>query len=217
MTASKPRLRFAPSPTGPLHIGGARTALYNWAAARAMGGTFLLRIEDTDRQRSTDESLRHILEGLRWLGIDWDEGPEKGGDFGPYSPGRAPGNLQGARRAAPGGPVTPTAVTAHPRRWTPVARRLQEEQGKSIYDRRCRDLSDAQRQAFEAEGRKPSIRFKMPLDEVITVNDLSKGEVSVNTRGARRLRHGAGQRHAPLQLRLRGGRLADADHPCGAG
>src|SRR5688500_8206903 len=79
-----PRLRFAPSPTGPLHLGGARTALYNWAAARAMGGTFLLRIEDTDQARSTDASLQIILAGLRWLGIDWDEGPEKGGDLGPY-------------------------------------------------------------------------------------------------------------------------------------
>lgn len=77
---SRPRLRFAPSPTGPLHLGGARTALYNWAAARALGGDFLLRIEDTDRARSTDESLRIILEGLRWLGIQWDEGPDVGGD-----------------------------------------------------------------------------------------------------------------------------------------
>ena len=79
-----PRLRFAPSPTGPLHLGGARTALYNWAAARAMGGTFLLRIEDTDQARSTEASLKIILAGLRWLGIDWDEGPEAGGAHGPY-------------------------------------------------------------------------------------------------------------------------------------
>ena len=83
-----PRLRFAPSPTGPLHLGGARTAMYNWAAARALGGTFLLRIEDTDQARSTDASLQIILQGLRWLGIDWDEGPRfegcGGGDFGPY-------------------------------------------------------------------------------------------------------------------------------------
>ncbi|MGK0264206.1 MAG: glutamyl-tRNA synthetase, partial [Planctomycetota bacterium] len=70
-----PRLRFAPSPTGPLHLGGARTAMYNWALARALGGTFVLRIEDTDLARSTDASLQIILEGLSWLGIDWDEGP----------------------------------------------------------------------------------------------------------------------------------------------
>ena len=81
---SPPRLRFAPSPTGPLHIGGARTAIYNWAAARAMGGTFLLRIEDTDRKRSTDDSLQNILTAFRWLELDWDEGPDVGGDYGPY-------------------------------------------------------------------------------------------------------------------------------------
>ena len=82
---SAPRLRFAPSPTGYLHIGGARTALFNWLWARHTGGTFVLRVEDTDQVRSTTESYRAILESLRWLGLDWDEGPEKGGDYGPYS------------------------------------------------------------------------------------------------------------------------------------
>ena len=80
----KPRLRFAPSPTGYLHIGGARTALWNWLYARRMGGTFVLRIEDTDQERSTPESLQAILDGLNWLGIDWDEGPGKDGPFPPY-------------------------------------------------------------------------------------------------------------------------------------
>lgn len=80
----KPRLRFAPSPTGYLHIGGARTALWNWLYARRMGGTFVLRIEDTDQERSTPESLQAILDGLSWLGIDWDEGPGKDGPFPPY-------------------------------------------------------------------------------------------------------------------------------------
>ena len=80
----KPRLRFAPSPTGYLHIGGARTALWNWLYARRMGGTFVLRIEDTDQERSTPESLQAILDGLKWLGIDWDEGPGKPGPFEPY-------------------------------------------------------------------------------------------------------------------------------------
>ena len=80
----KPRLRFAPSPTGYLHIGGARTALWNWLYARRMGGTFVLRIEDTDQERSTPQSLEAILKGLTWLGIDWDEGPGKGGPFPPY-------------------------------------------------------------------------------------------------------------------------------------
>ena len=82
---SKPvRVRFAPSPTGELHIGGARTAIYNWAFAKAMGGSFILRIEDTDPERSTEENKQVILRAMKWLGLTWDEGPEVGGDFGPY-------------------------------------------------------------------------------------------------------------------------------------
>ncbi len=81
--ASDVRVRFAPSPTGKLHIGGARTAIYNWAFARANGGTFILRIDDTDPTRSTDENTQIILRAMRWLGLDRDEGPEVGGDFGP--------------------------------------------------------------------------------------------------------------------------------------
>ena len=78
------RVRFAPSPTGMLHIGGARTAIYNWAYARAKGGSFILRIEDTDPERSTEENTQIILRALRWLGLDWDEGPEVSGEYGPY-------------------------------------------------------------------------------------------------------------------------------------
>src|SRR5262244_3888318 len=81
---SAPRVRFAPSPTGYLHVGGARTALFNWLFARRYGGVFILRIEDTDRERSTQESVKAILDGLEWLGIDWDEGPDVGGPCGPY-------------------------------------------------------------------------------------------------------------------------------------
>ncbi|MFT5784637.1 MAG: glutamyl-tRNA synthetase, partial [Candidatus Krumholzibacteriia bacterium] len=79
-----PRVRFAPSPTGFLHVGGARTALFNWLYARSQGGTFVLRIEDTDQERSTEESYAAILRGMEWLGLDWDEGPHAGGDHGPY-------------------------------------------------------------------------------------------------------------------------------------
>ncbi len=81
---TRPRVRFAPSPTGYLHIGGARTALFNWLWARKTGGTFILRVEDTDQERSTDESVRVIFDSMRWLGLDWDEGPHAGGDCGPY-------------------------------------------------------------------------------------------------------------------------------------
>src|ERR1041384_3515057 len=82
--SSSPRLRFAPSPTGYLHIGGARTALFNWLWARKTGGVFILRIEDTDQQRSTQESEQAIIDSMRWLGLDWDEGPEVGGPHAPY-------------------------------------------------------------------------------------------------------------------------------------
>lgn len=82
--SSPVRVRFAPSPTGKLHIGGARTAIFNWAFARATGGSFVLRIEDTDPTRSTDENIRIIVDAMRWLQLDWDEGPEVGGAYGPY-------------------------------------------------------------------------------------------------------------------------------------
>ena len=84
--SSPVRVRFAPSPTGYLHVGGARTALFNWLFARSQGGKLILRIEDTDEARNTPEAMAAILDGMRWLGLDWDEGPEVGGDFGPYFP-----------------------------------------------------------------------------------------------------------------------------------
>src|SRR3977135_4287298 len=93
---NKVRVRFAPSPTGYLHIGGARTALFNWLFARHHGGTFVLRVEDTDRARNTEEAAVAIYEGLQWLGLNWDEGPHVGGDFGPYfQRGRNDGECRG--------------------------------------------------------------------------------------------------------------------------
>ncbi len=177
-----PRLRFAPSPTGPLHLGGARTAMYNWAAARALGGTFLLRIEDTDQARSTEASLQIILAGLRWLGIDWDEGPEKGGDFGPYfQMQRLHLYRQAADRLLAQGHAyrcycTPDEIEA--------GRKELEAQkaGFSGYNRRCRSLTAEQRAAFEAQGRKPNLRFRMPEARVLQVHDLIRGDVEVNTK-----------------------------------
>src|SRR4026209_2568864 len=84
MPAVTPRVRFAPSPTGYLHVGGARTALFNWLLARRKGGVFVLRIEDTDAERSSDDMVEGILDGLRWLGLDWDEGPRFNGPYAPY-------------------------------------------------------------------------------------------------------------------------------------
>ncbi len=173
------RLRFAPSPTGPLHLGGARTALYNWAAARAMGGRFLLRIEDTDRERSTTESLDNILAALRWLGLFWDEGPEQVGERGPYFQSqRTDLYQQFALRLLESGHAYKCYCT--PAEVEDGRQRMQQTLGARIYDRRCRDLTDAQRAHKEAEGRRYSIRFKMPLEEVFTVPDLCKGAVQVN-------------------------------------
>ncbi len=177
----KPRLRFAPSPTGPLHIGGARTAIYNWAAARAMGGTFILRIEDTDQVRSTQESLDIILQAFQWLGVDWDEGPGKDGDCGPY--------FQAQRLDLYGDYAQQLLQSGHAYHCycTPEeveqGRQALQAAGKSpMYDRRCRDLTPEQAAAKQAAGLKSSIRFRMPLDEVWQVEDLGKGQVDVNLR-----------------------------------
>jgi nondiscriminating glutamyl-tRNA synthetase len=177
-----PRLRFAPSPTGPLHLGGARTALYNWAAARALGGAFLLRIEDTDQARSTDASLQIILAGLRWLGIDWDEGPEKGGAFGPY--------FQMQRLATYRETADALLASGHAYRCYCTPEEIEagrkeleaKKAGFSGYNRRCRTLSPEQRDAFEREGRRPNVRFAMPESRVLRVHDLVRGDVEVNTK-----------------------------------
>ncbi|MBL8729245.1 MAG: glutamate--tRNA ligase [Planctomycetes bacterium] len=181
-----PRLRFAPSPTGPLHLGGARTAMYNWAAARAMGGTFLLRIEDTDQARSTDASLQVILTGLRWLGIDWDEGPAfegcGGGDYGPYfQMQRLPRYRAAADRLLAGGHAYPCYCTPEE---IDVGRKELEAQKAGFYgyNGRCRNLTAEQRAAFERAGRRPNLRFRMPVARVLQVHDLVRGEVEVNTK-----------------------------------
>ena len=177
-----PRLRFAPSPTGPLHLGGARTALYNWAAARALGGTFLLRIEDTDQARSSDASLLIILAGLRWLGIDWDEGPEQGGDFGPYfQMQRLHLYRAAADRLLASGHAYPCYCTTEEIEQGREAMKA-EKAGFFGYDGRCRNLPAEQRAAFERQGRKPNVRFRMPEARVMKVHDLVRGDVEVNTK-----------------------------------
>ena len=106
------RTRFAPSPTGFLHIGGIRTALFNWLLARHFGGQFILRIDDTDREREVEDAVRRILEGFRWIGIDWDEGPEVGGPYGPYYQSERSGSLHGWRPSGWWHRVTCIATTA---------------------------------------------------------------------------------------------------------
>ena len=166
-----PRLRFAPSPTGPLHLGGARTAMYNWAAARALGGTFLLRIEDTDQARSTDASLQIILAGLRWLGIDWDEGPEKGGDFGPYFQMQ---RLQLYREAADRLLQMGHAYLCYCTTDEIEAGRKEMEAAKlgfAGYNRRCRSLTPAQRAAFDWQPRSsPGTGFNFRPSAIATAS-----------------------------------------------
>lgn len=169
------RCRIAPAPTGYLHVGNARAALFNWLFARHHGGVFVLRVEDTDLKRSTEEAIGIIISSLRWLGLDWDEGPEVGGDFGPYRQTEALESYQQtARRLIDQGKAyvcydTPDELEE--RRRAALARGQ-----KPGYDGRCRNLAEEERRRLEAEGRPQAIRFAMPGEDV-TVNDLIRGEV----------------------------------------
>ncbi len=169
------RVRFAPSPSGDLHVGNIRTALYDWAFARHHGGVFVFRIEDTDRSRVTDEHIHAAAESLRWLGLDWDEGPEVGGPYGPYLQSqRMDVYTEWARRFLDEGHAyhcycTPEELEAR--------REAARAQGRPPgYDGRCRALTAGQVGAFQAEGRQPVVRFRMPAGST-TFTDLIRGEV----------------------------------------
>ena len=156
-----PRVRFAPSPTGYLHVGGARTALFNWLYARSLGGTFILRIEDTDTERSSDDMVTGILEGLRWLGLTWDEGPEIGGAHGPY--------FQSQRFDRHRDAAAALLARGQAYRCYCSTERLQEERQKAEsrgeswkYDRACLQLSADRLAELEREGVRPAIRFNVP-------------------------------------------------------
>lgn len=170
------RVRFAPSPTGHLHIGNARTAILNWIFARNTGGTYVLRIEDTDLERSTRESEQSILQDLRWLSLDWDEGPEAGGDFGPY---RQSERLDRYRHFTDRLLAQGKAFYCY---CTPeqleTARQEAIKAGKQpVYNGRCRNLSAEQCDKLEQQGKKPVIRLRFP-DHALTFQDLVKGEVT---------------------------------------
>jgi glutamyl-tRNA synthetase len=172
------RLRFAPSPTGYLHVGGARTALYNWLLARHSGGSFILRIEDTDISRSTEEAIEAIIADMRWLGLEWDEGPEVCGDHWPYrQTGRAPFYLKAARDLLEGGQAyrcfcLPDELAE--RREKAVA------EGRSpMYDRRCRSIPPQEALSMEREGRPFALRFLVPEGETV-VRDLIRGDITFN-------------------------------------
>nr|WP_171196257.1 glutamate--tRNA ligase [Enemella dayhoffiae] len=172
---SQVRVRFPPSPTGNLHVGNVRSALFNWAFARHFGGTFVLRIEDTDNARSTQESYRGVLDSLRWLGIEWDEGPEVGGPYAPY--------LQSERGSLYAEVVD--ALLAGGQAYRCYCTREEQEareaarSDKSLvgYDGHCRDLTEEQQQAYRSEGRDSVIRMRMPAED-ITFTDLVRGRIT---------------------------------------
>ena len=174
------RVRFAPSPTGHLHIGGARTALYNWLYARKTGGSFILRIEDTDAERSTRESYESILTALEWLGLDWDEGPIKGGPYGPYQ--------QSARQVLYHTEVQKLLESGHAYRCFCTQAELEElrqevaEQGGALrYDERCRNLPDDEVEQRVADGVPNVIRIKIPKGET-RVRDVIRGVITFNNK-----------------------------------
>ncbi len=173
----KVRVRMAPSPTGLFHVGSARTALFNWLFARHHGGTFVLRIEDTDVVRSKPEYVLDIMESLRWLGLDWDEGPEVGGPYGPYFQMQ---RLDTYRSAADKLLAMGAAYYCYctPEELEVERERARAEKTAYRYSRRCRALTPEQRAAFEAQGRRPVIRFAMPSEGTVAFDDLIRGPIS---------------------------------------
>ncbi len=169
------RCRFAPAPSGSIHVGNARSALFSWLFARHNGGAFVLRVEDTDASRVSEEAFHGVIESLRWLGLDWDEGPDVGGPHGPYR--------QSQRSDVYREQADRLIAAGHAYRCYCTAEELKERKDAAVargeqpgYDGRCRTLTDEERAAFEGSGRSSVIRFAMPEREWV-VDDLVKGEV----------------------------------------
>jgi glutamyl-tRNA synthetase len=179
------RVRIAPSPTGPFHLGTARTALFNFLFARHAGGTFIFRLEDTDQARSTEAFERDIIEGMHWLGITWDEGPGVAGEtergaYGPYTQmARLPLYVEAADRLL----AQDRAYHCYcsPEELEAERKRQEAAHIPARYNGRCAHLTPAQVAAFVAEGRKPVIRFRIPQDRVIAFDDIVRGHVEINT------------------------------------
>jgi glutamyl-tRNA synthetase len=172
------RVRFAPSPTGYFHVGGARTALYNWLLARHHGGAFVLRIEDTDQKRYQPQALDDLLASLRWLGLDWDEGPEVGGDYGPYFQSQRLDIYQKYARQLVNQDYAYYCYCSPER----LAHMRQTQRAPGMlqgYDRHCRDLTAQQRAEYEAQGIVPVVRFKTPLEGTTTYVDAIRGPSTV--------------------------------------
>ncbi len=176
--ASAVRVRFCPSPTGTPHVGLIRTALFNWAYARHTGGAFVFRIEDTDAQRDNEGSYLALLDALRWLGMDWDEGPEIGGPYAPYRQSlRREIYVDVIERLLAAGEAYEAFSTAD----EVEARHLAAGRNPKLgYDNYDRDLTEEQRAAFRADGRQPVVRLRMP-DTDLTWNDLVRGETTFPT------------------------------------
>jgi glutamyl-tRNA synthetase len=175
---SNVRVRFAPSPTGPFHVGGARTLLLNWLFARRRGGQFILRIEDTDRARFQEEALQDLLASMRWLGLDWDEGPEVGGPYAPYFQSQRTAIYQEhAQKLLEAGSAYKCFCS---RERLDAMREEQQRRGQaSGYDRCCRDLTPSEQARQEAQGIAPTIRLKAPITGETTFEDYLRGRISV--------------------------------------
>jgi len=172
------RVRFAPSPTGYFHLGSARSLLFNWLFARRHGGQFILRIEDTDRTRYHEEAVPDMLDGMRWLGLDWDEGPEVDGPYGPYYQSQRLSLYQEyAQKLLDSGHAYKCYCSAET---LEQMRQEQQQRGQSSgYDRRCRELTAKQRAEREAQGIVPVVRLKAPLTGETSFHDLIRGEIRV--------------------------------------
>ncbi|MDQ3646129.1 MAG: glutamate--tRNA ligase [Actinomycetota bacterium] len=174
------RTRIEPSPSGSIHVGNARTALYSWLVARQNHGAFVLRVADTDKSRVTEEGLQSVVEDLRWIGCDWDEGPEAGGDLGPYRQSERYDRYDAvAAGLVASGHAYPCYCT--PDELDERRKKAQAERRTPGYDGRCRHLSADERAAFEAEGRAPALRFKVPEGVTVTFEDLVRGPISTET------------------------------------
>ncbi len=172
------RTRFAPSPTGFLHIGGVRTALFNWLLARHGGGQFILRIDDTDKQRHVEDAIRLILEGFQWMGMDWDEGPDKGGPHAPY--------FQSQRHAKYTAAAAALVASGHAYRdysteSDRAAEKLAAEKAKRAFRYRGTPPTPEQMAEYDAQGRPFALRFQVPLDRTLVVHDVVKGDVVQKT------------------------------------
>ena len=175
------RVRYAPSPTGEPHVGNVRTAIFNWLFARHHGGSLIIRVEDTDRARMVEGSTEELLDALRWLGLDWEEGPDIGGDYGPYYQSQ---RLDLYRQVVDRLLETGSAYTCYcsPERLAEIRKEQSRRKQTSGYDRRCRDLSDEERRSAESDGTASVVRFKMPLDGVTELDDIVRGVVSFENR-----------------------------------